>query len=755
MAKSLQIFIDAGWYTVPLKGKLERDGQGKKSNPIFEANWKEKYTNEFNETDAKIGGVLTGKQSGIIAIDCDNDTTYRLFCALDPTYTEWHFRSKGKPNGGGTIIYSYDDRVGGFKIKDEVVELDFFSDEGFVYLPTEANTTKEEFNYDKLPDLKPAPDDVVSLLRAFKSKPVPSETAAPADSNKRSISNRLAPMLENLVKKKVYDPAVFKVITPHSFRELPSYVAKGHLHPNDVPKGRGSEYMSKVSAILGADISVNVELYTQVIGLINSLWDQPMDKNTLLTTIINPMVEERATIDGQVIWQYDPHWEKMGLIATALNGDYLESFYDDVKGLYYLINYSVPYIKSYNDKRPVISTLKALLGRTITETQYDSIKQLVRTTLNPAHEFGHTEGTDKFNLFRQSTELSVLNNPASYTQQYRRPSTIIKYFETLIPDDQMRMYILSFLRTKLTTFRYSPVVLYLIGKPGSGKDTLVNIIRNIIGPDYVAKPDTKVFLEQYNGWLMDKFVIQLDEYGNKLTRASDKEEALGKIKAYTGSSEVQIRAMRSDGFNYKHSATFILTANRNPLPVESDDRRFAFANTPHKLDTQDWVIEAGGIAYVQDLIKAEIMDFCFYLGTEIPLLSRDAYVMPPYTKDKDKLIINSLPAAEHILHLLQNGRYGDLKALGEEYGVAKFTEGWNRNRLMDEKLSDLYELMTEGHGSNRTVVNKLKDINIPRQHTTKHGSNVFFYHIEGLNKFFEEDAGFEKVEENYQPKGLE
>jgi len=57
--------------------------------------------------------------------------------------------------------------------------------------------------------------------------------------------------------------------------------------------------------------------------------------------------------------------------------------------------------------------------------------------------------------------------------------------------------------------------------------------------------------------------------------------------------------MRSDGFNYKHCISFIMTANNNPLPVEMDDRRFAFINTPNKLEAQPWVKDMGGISNVQ------------------------------------------------------------------------------------------------------------------------------------------------------------
>lgn len=750
----LDLFIKAGWYTVPLKGKLERIEGGKKTLPIFEEEWRKKYTKNFNEKVVPLAGAITGACSGIIAIDCDNDLTYRLFKSLDPDYA-FEFISKGKEEGGGTILYSYNSDVGSFKLHDSNISLDFYSDEGFIYLPTEDNKTKESWEgLVELPQIKECPEDILALLRTFKSK-VPENIVRKDNGPRHTISNRLAPMLENFTKKKQYDPILFRVLTPYSFRDLPSYISKGHLHPNDVPEGRGSEYLSKVSAILGADISVSIELYTNTMMLINSFWDHPMEKSKLNNTVINPMVEGRSTINGDVIWKYDSYWEQMGFIATALNGDYLESFYDDVKGLYYLINYTVPYVKTFTDKRPVITTLKTLLGRTITEVQYDSTKQLTRTYLNPAYEFGHIEGTDEFNLFRQTPELNILNNPGPYKDQYNRPNHLLQYLETLVPDDFMRNYLLSFLKTKLTTFKYSPVILYFIGKPGSGKDTLVNILRGIIGQEYISKPDTKVFLEQYNGWMLDKYVIQLDEYGNKLTKTSEKQEVLGKLKAYTGAPEIQIRAMRQDGFNYRHSTTFIMTANSNPLPVETDDRRVAFIRTPNRLDKADWVIEAGGITYVHDCIMREIKDFCYYLATEVEVLKLDDYVIAPETEDKERLILDALPAAEQIIFYIQHSRFEELRALADEFGIDRFDEHWEKNRLEDEKLNDLYMAMTEGQGSNRTIVKMMKGIGHSRSHTTRGGNNSFYYFINDLHKYKEHEAEFKPItEEKVTPKGL-
>lgn len=754
----IDLFIAAEWFTVPLKGKLVRQTNGKKTNPVFPKDWKDYYASNFNESRVRLAGSLTGKCSGIIAIDCDNDVTYNIFKSFDPEY-KFHFVSKGKPTGGGTIIYKYTDSVGQFSLNDDDtnIKLDFYSDGGFVYLPTEGNKTKGSWeDIEGLPELKEAPPEIIAILRTFKMKvPVNNLTDI---SRKTVISNRLAPLVDNFVNRKgAYDPSLFKILTPHSFRDLPKYIKQGHIHPTDIPKGRGSEYLMKISAILGADISISIELYTNTIMYINNLWegvDRPKPIGKLNSTIINPMIEGNSSVEGEQIWSYDEHWDLMGFVATSINGDYIESFFDDIKGLYYLVNYSAPYVKTFSDKTAIIKTLKTLLGRPLTEGVYDTTKQLVRTNVNPALEFGHIEGTDQFNMFRQSEELNIINNPAPYSTHYTRPTTIIKYFETLVPDDKMRHYLLSFLKTKLTTFKYSPVILYLIGKPGSGKDTLVTILGQIIGSNYVIRPETKVFLEQYNGWIMDKYVIHLDEYGNKLTRSNEKQEALGKLKAYTGSERLNIRAMRQDSFDINHSMTFIITANKNPLPVETDDRRVAFIKTPNKLRDADWVNEMGGMAVVYDKIMEEVRDFAYYLATEIDLLDMDSYGIPPETEDREELILDNLPAAEQITYYINHGRFESLRRLAYDYAVEGFETWWDNNRLREDMLETLYEQMTDGAGSIRTVTRMLKSIGIKRDHTTSNKSNVFYYYIEGLNKvdLGTNEAGFSPIKENTEGK---
>jgi hypothetical protein len=327
----------------------------------------------------------------------------------------------------------------------------------------------------------------------------------------------------------------------------------------------------------------------------------------------------------------------------------------------------------------------------------------------------------KFNLFVRTPELSVLNSPDNYATAYKKPICTLKYFETLIPNEFMRNFLFSFLRTKLTTFKPSPIILYMVGVPGSGKDTFTDILSTIIGGDYTTKPNAKVFLETHNGWIMDKFFVQLDEYGNSLTRYADKQEVLGRLKTYSGSDSLMIRSMGQDGFKHKHLTTFILTANSNPFPLEIDDRRVAYLRTPNNLAEADWVKDHGGIAEVILKIKEkEVIDFCYYLATEVKNLTGDEYNKPPMTEERDEMILDGLYPSEKIAYLIHKKMFVRLKQLAGDYGVAHFTDSWKDGRIRHERLAELYQSLTGGAGDEKanSVVMALKKYGYKREYTT-------------------------------------
>jgi len=732
--KTIQPFIDMGLYTVPLKGSLKRLRDGTKTTPIYEKNWKQKYQKEFNEEASEIGGVITGSVSNIIAIDCDNTNTYQMFKALDPDYT-FHFMSKDKPKGGGTIIYKYPSTILlAFSIQNENMALDFYSDNGFVYLPTEANETKHFWDSIDV-EIKPVPAIVALLLQTLHEqvKKPKSVVESPQILQNR---NYLAPQLELFVKKKDFIPSLFRVITPKDFRDLTAYVKLGYLHPKHVPDGRGSEYLSKVSAILGSDVSVSLELYTKSMYLINDLWKHPIPKVRLDSTIMNPMTEKKASIDNVVIWAYDEHWEDHGVSFINKLGEAIEVFFDDIRAIYYLINYTKGVNKLFIRDTDIFSYVETVGIAPPTRNELKSLMPVVRTSTQPAKPFGFfevDEYTRGFNLFRQTPALAILNDPSNYVDQYKRPDTILQYFDTFVPDDIQRHYLLRFIKRKLTTFAYSPVVLYFLGVPGSGKDTFISILSSILGADYIAKPTTREFLEAHNGWMVDKYFAQLDEFGDQLKKLSDKKEVLGKIKAYSGKENVQIRQMRTDGFPYKHSITFISTANTNPLMVEEDDRRLALFETPNKLSSQSWVIRAGGISNIIETIFEEINDFCYYLATEIDLLPPNDYVEPPESKGKKILIATHLSAADRLGFMLNNNMFDELNSLALDHDCIKLFSHCPDGRIFEDDLYELYDILTDGHGTKRGMNRALKQFKkVP---TTHKGIKAWYYSIPTLKYY--------------------
>ena len=727
--KTIKPFIDAGFHTVPLKGELKRLDSGKKTTPIFEENWKHKAAVEKNTKATAIGGMLTGEINKIVAIDCDNENTWKLFSSLDPEYS-WRFESKGKI--GGTLIYSIpEDLKSSFSLVNEEIKLDFFSNGGFVYLPTKDNSSKLAWGDEELPELKDMPVATLALVKNLQIQYSLGKGTIQKEVNKTAvIGSYLAPLIKILVQEGQVIPKIFRIITPKDFRDLTQYVAQGYLHPNEVPDGRGSEYLSKVSAILGADPSIDEELYCKAMELINTFWDDPMDLDKLEDTIIHPMVEKRASIDGNILWQFDAHWETRGLRVHTKRAEVLDVFYDERKQNYYTSNQLTGRHMQFTKEAELFQHLEVVSAIAIKRQQVKQVMPLVNTVTRPELQPGFFEEENigketAYNLFQQSIPLGIINNPESYKPLYNRPTEILLYLETLIPDRRQRKYILSFLKTKFTTFAYSPVVVYFLGISGSGKDTFVGLLENILGleNEYVAKPSANEFIEKHNGWLIDKYFAQLDEYGDQLQIFSQKQEALGRIKAYTGKEVIQIRQMRADGYALKHAITFILTANSNPLIIDENDRRILLVETPNVLADADWVGAAGGMSIVIDKIHSGVKDFAYYLATEVDALPMDEYTRPPASGSKTKLIAKMLQPADRLVFSLKHSLIEDVQEMIETADYNPF------DSTKDVGEIALHELLTRAYPdqniSKRQLSIALKKYAINKLATTRGGGKDY------------------------------
>jgi hypothetical protein len=725
------MFIELGWHTVPLKGKLDRLEDGKKTIPDFPKDFKERYTEELNDKDTALGGVMTGTCSGIVAIDCDSDHTYKIFTMLDPEYKA-HMVSRGKLNSdgtemsAGTIIYKYTPELEeNFIHKLGEMKMDFYSNKGFIYLPTRANKTKNEWT--EVPEIKEMPSAVISLLKSL--KPV-KQLKAEIELSTKKWASHLGPQVKQFLEKKKVTKALFRILTPKDFRTTNAYIAQGFCHPVDIEDGRGSEYLSKVSAILGADESIDEDTYSQAMTMINGLFSDPMKKSRLEQTIIEPMIEERAQVDGEVIWRYNKNWEtQLTIIVTKLNSS-LHVFYDMTRKLFYAIDISNEVIHSFKRDADFYGFIETVATESSGKAEIRSALPLVSVVSTPKFQFGFFGDTqDSFNVFTPTIPLTIFKNPKSWEKNYRYPEFTIKYLQSLVPDDDMRSFLCGFLRRKFDLFEYSPVVLYFLGASGSGKDLLVELLQLIIGDNAIAKPTAKVFLETHNGWMLDKYFAQLDEYGDQISHFNDKEMAKGLIKTWSGKANVNIRKMQTDGFQYEHNITFIMTANKNPLTFDADDRRIALFNTPNVLRFNPEV-EAMGIAEFVERVKDEVNDFAYYLSTHIKNVSKSHYMTPPETEDKQRLIASKLSAGSQLAYLLKNQLFSEFEKLSTSHNVPEVMSSSHDNKLYEDDLFDLYMEMTEGAGTKRGLTSAMQEFDkIP---TSRKGTKAYYYVIPNL-----------------------
>ena len=107
---------------------------------------------------------------------------------------------------------------------------------------------------------------------------------------------------------------------------------------------------------------------------------------------------------------------------------------------------------------------------------------------------------------------------------------------------------------------------------GAGKNTLIDILRELLGKSKVwdcTDPLRDIF-GNFNGKMKSAFLVNLNESSSK-----DFRSVMGKVKAFVTDSEFTLRAMQQDAIELPSFHRFILTTNDDfPIPTGKGDRRF-------------------------------------------------------------------------------------------------------------------------------------------------------------------------------------
>lgn len=756
MAITTHYFTSLGMRTLPIgtmKTRLVRDEKAKKYivdeqdqrisfGKAMPLNW----TNVYGEArtdhpDTALGGVICGRLTDlkpgeveIIALDCDNQAAWDICCAMHPTYS-FKFKSIGKP--GGTFLYLLPDVLANtdqYSINTEL-KLEYMarragSANAMVYLPTEANETKETI--DIKAKLEYPPVQVCNLLLALK----PGKSIAMPKASLDKLSANLpfnAPLVKQYVQDtkqagEAQDPAatygllsspiatkVYSIFTPRKFRTCKDYQEQKVLNPNATSLltcGSWSEYIVGVSAIAGSDPSISVELYTEFIQAITAQTEDPMPNKRLLAEVIQPMVTQSASIDGLPIWRFNEKWDKESHTIVNQYGETLEYFtLETAANRFVEYNHSnkeVIELSGIRGLRDQIYTKCVAVDSEVPSGNIVKKLKLVKITESVKLPIGVTTdslGHSVLNLAEPVYSLQVLSNPSIFETEIDEDNRYAIAFNIflghLLNEDETAILfmkqVISYHGYHLTNI---PIILYIIGVGGAGKSHFAFFMELLFGANTTSRPSSEQITSRFNDFLENTTCLILTETSDSAYRAQ--EGIKGILKTVTGERTIDIESKRQKvRRNVPIFALPILLSNEPWYKEDTADRRLFAVMPRYTLD------ESGAIATFEQTTGLRIIDFIeegIRNGVIAKYLSGfRPKTLPavPLTEDKQILSMEQKDPIMVVKNLVANSLWPRLFDKFQEHNVDLFFTAMEAKTIRDKdclfknQLVDLVEAMQE------------------------------------------------------------
>jgi len=192
---------------------------------------------------------------------------------------------------------------------------------------------------------------------------------------------------------------------------------------------------------------------------------------------------------------------------------------------------------------------------------------------------------------------------------------------------------------------------------GIGKSTLGTIIRRLVGERNSSVAQTKDLKSQFDGWLMGKLVIQVDEiyeYGNW--------ELANRLKPLLTEETISVNVKYGPQLTVRNYARFIIFSNHTaPIDLEEGDRRYFVVDSPAKPR------EAEYYERLHDFIDStEGMATIYNWLMQRDLTGFKPFAPPPVTRAKEKIIESSgNPLYAYIANAVSSGHM--IENLGPEF----------------------------------------------------------------------------------------
>ncbi|NPA69273.1 MAG: hypothetical protein GXO26_00530 [Crenarchaeota archaeon] len=381
--------------------------------------------------------------------------------------------------------------------------------------------------------------------------------------------------------------------------------------PDPIPQGMSNDVYLRLSTRLGSDVTIDVDTYLQVMEKFNS-YHQRKTQQELLNEITNRMVSNQNGL-----WKYDPEID-LGTFTV------LHKYHNTKMFVYFDIDTS-EYIVTYRDTQHKeqlhifrSSTLYIEFMEKVTLLRRDKLRATTNrvTAVTSIHDYtkpsGYNKKTGTYNKALHNENLQAFGGAKPQTYSYTRLKQLLEMLKYMWGEEYE--YMLSMTKYRYTTFQFSPVVTFLQGTEGSGKDLSIALLT--AGFTHPAQQINYVLLkDKHSNWQTEENAV-FSEIGS--WRPIEQDDLLSNLKSISGSNgEVTYRGMQKTAIVVKTIVKIWVTGNEwvklhtDPLT----QRRIHVVYMPRPLT------ESMGGPYSTDdiamMMQPEIIaDFYYWLGNE-------------------------------------------------------------------------------------------------------------------------------------------
>jgi len=183
---------------------------------------------------------------------------------------------------------------------------------------------------------------------------------------------------------------------------------------------------------------------------------------------------------------------------------------------------------------------------------------------------------------------------------------------------------------------------FITGIEGNGKSTIVAILAQLIGREYMAAPSAKALSSEFNGFMVGKFLVNIDEL--PYTGNNDYAE---RLKEWITQPFISIRQMKMDAYQSQNIGNFFITSNHASALMQSAENT-RFCNFKTRFSSQEEFLEHFGGYYSKNRWYADLYDWLenksgyaiinWYLRNKVELNGFLGTGRAPKTKQHDFLL---------------------------------------------------------------------------------------------------------------------